>query len=346
MSNDLPYVQPYAHIFFCEDIIKRPDGREIVVGQFRSHLLHITNPAPITISQLVVGIQLVIAKTDRLESILLSVKWRDRLLKEIQLTDEIAQFNAQLKFDPEIQRHAIFMDVKFHDIELDQDGDLLVEVLLNDEPLNHNALRFKFTTSKAADNNSPKVSVENQQSLPQSRPQPAIPSLVFVPEQAADSAALFAIATAYADAGLLISAHGETHDQVVFSFPAVVCSSFAIELFLKFFVLSSRTDEEVKAKKYPTGHSLTTLWDAVSPAHQRIIAGMYGHGGSGPYFTGIDLRLERFREALLQIGDSPFKKWRYAYEIDEMSMMSHRAIAQVLDALGFAAQYVRREPMP
>jgi len=39
----------------------------------------------------------------------------------------------------------------------------------------------------------------------------------------------------------------------------------------------------------------------------------------------------------------PFVKWRYVYELPEITLMSHGAIAEVLDALGHAAEYIMKQ---
>lgn len=168
---------------------------------------------------------------------------------------------------------------------------------------------------------------------------PAIPSLVLIPgDSTLDYAALYAIATAYAHSGLLISNHGEETDQPVFSFPAVVCSSFAIELFLKFFLVLKRAEEPPRKHKY--GHRLDGLWNEILPTHQELIAGMFNNKTGVPSLNALEMRIKLFADAIAEIGDAPFVKWRYAHELVEVTYMSHAAINEVLDALGYAANYV------
>lgn len=88
---------------------------------------------------------------------------------------------------------------------------------------------------------------------------PAIPTLVLIPGDAFDAPALYAIATAYAHAGLLVSAAGEQDDPMEMAFPAAVCSSFAIELFLKLFVLLA-IPLPAGSKPPKFGHHLGDLW--------------------------------------------------------------------------------------
>ena len=35
-------------------------------------------------------------------------------------------------------------------------------------------------------------------------------------------------------------------------------------------------------------------------------------------------------------------EWRYAYEIEQPMLMSHGAVAEVLDAIGYAAEHVMK----
>ena len=49
-----------------------------------------------------------------------------------------------------------------------------------------------------------------------------------------------------------------------------------------------------------------------------------------------------FLQALTGIGGAPFVEWRYAYEIEQPMLMSHGAVAEVLDAIGYAAEHVMK----
>lgn len=175
-------------------------------------------------------------------------------------------------------------------------------------------------------------------------PTPAIPTLVLVPDAThIDYGTLYAIATAYAHSGLLISNHGEKSDQFEFTFPAIVCSSFAIELFMKFFLMLDRYDAKSADQKYDSGHKLDTLWNKIKPDYQALIAGMFRNNTGVPLLNASDRRKELFMEALTDIGNTPFIRWRYAYEISETTLMSHGAVTEVLDALGYAAEYVMKQ---
>jgi len=173
---------------------------------------------------------------------------------------------------------------------------------------------------------------------------PAIPNLFIVPGQThIDYEALYAIATAYAHSGLLLSDHGKQTGHVEFTFPAIVCTSLAIELFMKFFLMLDKADQEDPVRKHDTGHSLTKLWDKIKPEYKSVIAGMFGHSGGTPFLNATERRIELFAERLKGIGDEPFIHWRYIYESDATSVMSHAAVAEVLNALRNAAEYIMRQ---
>ena len=88
---------------------------------------------------------------------------------------------------------------------------------------------------------------------------PAIPELVLIADESKDYKALYVIATAYAHSGLLISSQGKETVRPEFSFPAIVCSSFAIELFLKFFLMLESTEGDKPSSKREFGQLLTVV---------------------------------------------------------------------------------------
>lgn len=176
---------------------------------------------------------------------------------------------------------------------------------------------------------------------------PAIPALVLIPgDPHTDYRTLYAIATAYAQSAQLISSHGKQTNHLEFTFPAVVCSGFAIELFMKFFLMLDRSDKEDALRQHDHGHRLTELWNKIDPKYQRLIAGMFGNRTGTPFLSASNRRIRLFLEALTSIGDrqdSPFVRWRYVYELPKIDVMSHDAIVKVLDALEHAAEYIIRE---
>jgi hypothetical protein len=168
---------------------------------------------------------------------------------------------------------------------------------------------------------------------------PAIPTLFVVPGDEFDALALFAIATAYARAGILVSAAGHKDARVEMAFPAAICSSFAIELFLKLLVLLE--DPPHPGTKPPKlGHDLGDLWEKVRPDHKRLVAGKFRNSVGSAVPSLDDVRVKLFEEALAYVGQSPFVKWRYVHELGDLQLLSHEAITLVLDALGHAAQEV------
>lgn len=173
---------------------------------------------------------------------------------------------------------------------------------------------------------------------------PAIPLLVLIPgEGGLDLDAIFAIAQAYASAGLLISDYGHHREAPVFAFPAVVCAGFAIELYFKFFLMLGYVESGEVTVAQTREHKLPKLWEKLQPRHRILIAGMHRNKSGKPLDTTIELRMELFFKALNEIGDSPFVRWRYAHELTDIGHMSHAVIQEVLDALENAAVYMVRE---
>ncbi|WP_157201077.1 hypothetical protein [Massilia sp. Root351] len=172
---------------------------------------------------------------------------------------------------------------------------------------------------------------------------PAIPLLVVIPGSTHDFSSIYAIATAYAHSGGLLNNHAAQTERLEFAFPAMVCSSFAIELFLKFFLTLANADNPTAPQDDRRGHYLQKLWDRINPDHQNLIVGMFRNPSNVPIAVGLALRKAQFLDALTHIGGAPFVEWRYAYEIEVPTMMSHGAITEVQDALGYAAQYAMTE---
>lgn len=169
---------------------------------------------------------------------------------------------------------------------------------------------------------------------------PPIPALFVVPGDAHDFASLYAIATAYAHSGLLLNKHADRVNRIEFTFPAMVCSSFAVELFFKFFITLDNADNPALPQNKRTGHPLRDLWDKISPQNQDLVAGMFRNPSRTPLTTGLATRRAVFIDALTGIGPAPFVDWRYAYEPGDPELMSQGAVSEVLDAVGYAAEYV------
>jgi hypothetical protein len=172
---------------------------------------------------------------------------------------------------------------------------------------------------------------------------PPIPALLVIPGDENDFAAVYAIATAYAHSGQMLNAHAERRDEIVFTFPAMVCSSFAVELFLKFFLTLDNAENPTLPQDDRKGHYLIKLWERIKPIHQNLIVGMFRNPSHSPISAGLGTRKTLLLEAMQFIGAQPFVEWRYAYEIQQPKMMSQGAVTEVLDAVGYAAEHVMNE---
>jgi hypothetical protein len=174
---------------------------------------------------------------------------------------------------------------------------------------------------------------------------PAVPSLVVIPGSTKDDyQAIFAIAMAYAQSGLVLSDKAHRSHQTEFVFPAVVCSSFSIELFLKAFITYENTEKPQNSREKPSGHTLSALWKKISLARRNLIVGMFRNPSEYPHESVIETRSTLFAQALDEVGAQPFVKWRYAYEIDGPELMSHAALVELTNALSGAAAYLFRPP--
>jgi hypothetical protein len=172
----------------------------------------------------------------------------------------------------------------------------------------------------------------------------AVPSLVLIPGNSKDDYhAIFAIALAYAKSGLLISEKAKSSDEPEYAFPAVVCSSFSIELFLKAFIALENAEAEAESRQAITGHPLVQLWNKISLARQSLIAGMFRNPIGDPLTNASDVRIRFFVEALTNVGLQPFVKWRYVHEFRDITHMSHAALVEITDALSHAATYLLKE---
>ena len=142
---------------------------------------------------------------------------------------------------------------------------------------------------------------------------------------------------------MVVSSYGDSVDRPEFALPAIVCSSFAIELFLKFFISVEFAESEQSNVKPIKEHKITELWNMISDERQVLIVSMFRNKSGNPVVNGIERRKELFIEALDSLGQSPFIQWRYAHELKTSAFMSHASIVEVLDALGYSANYLIKE---
>jgi hypothetical protein len=152
--------------------------------------------------------------------------------------------------------------------------------------------------------------------------------------------ALFNIAHAYVrTARLAWDAIGRMRDAD-FAGPGILCQSFSIELLLKFFIASdhptARTFQDLTAMGVNLrGHSFVELWDRISDLLKEEIAVCY----SAMHATSVSPC--EFRQLLEALGD-PFVSWRYVYESTDTRSLSSDSLNKVVDALGKAAEAIRK----
>lgn len=143
--------------------------------------------------------------------------------------------------------------------------------------------------------------------------EPAIPTLLLVPsDDPHDPEALYAIATAYAHAGHIVSAHGNESDQIAFTFPAIVCSSFALELFLKFFQMVDLIERGETTKKIKFDHTIPGLWGKLTPTTRQSLPGCFATPqvsltprGKTFVFDCLRRRWSNWAHSLSSNGDMP-----------------------------------------
>lgn len=146
---------------------------------------------------------------------------------------------------------------------------------------------------------------------------------------------LYSMACAYAHSGNLIEEHTYKQKLIEYIFPSIVCNTFAIELFLKFYLVVdtpkaiSRKDIDIK------GHHYSNLWDKIQLHYQTDIVKHYNAINNTQYAEKI------FHQLLIDIGDTPFTKWRYVHEFEDfMTVLEIEKIKKILNALGESAQSI------
>lgn len=139
------YVTPrYAHILFCEDLRREASGQVTAIGWFRSHLLEVGVAPPIA-AQVALAVQIVTPKTEPVHSLTIRVTWRDEVIHEFSPSEEdVARLQATKDPDPSTTRHALSVDLKIPNLNIDAGGKLRAYVITDGEVLNHTALTFRF----------------------------------------------------------------------------------------------------------------------------------------------------------------------------------------------------------
>lgn len=173
-------------------------------------------------------------------------------------------------------------------------------------------------------------------------PRVPIPVLLFDPDKPFnDTNALYGTASAFSHSGQIINHIADDEEKYEFFFPAIVCSSFAIELFLKLFIVLDHLEKNQTLEKAVRGHKIKTeLWPKISDVHQDLIIGIFQNPQGNPRPNIPDILRRLFFEALDEIGDQPFADLRYPHEFTEIKLISHEALLNVSDALQKAANHV------
>jgi hypothetical protein len=149
---------------------------------------------------------------------------------------------------------------------------------------------------------------------------------------------LFSMACAYAHSGNLIEEHTYKQELIDYIFPSVVCNTFAIELFLKFYLIVDNskaiTGKDIKDIK-KIKHDYSLLWNKIQPHYQEEIIRYYNINNNTQYTE------RAFRQSLIDIGDKAFTKWRYMHEFEDfMTVLEIEKIKKILNALGESAQSI------
>lgn len=159
---------------------------------------------------------------------------------------------------------------------------------------------------------------------------------------------IFGIAVSYANSSRIILQESEYAEAPSYLFPAMTCAAFALELFAKFFVFHSVDKAELQ--KEIRGHRLNEFWSKIKPEFQEIIIGMHNNKTGQLFTNALDRRREIFEAALNELvlsGEKghaqPYVDWRYPYEITEMKLMALQPVLDVMEAFGYAAQYVKNQ---
>lgn len=159
---------------------------------------------------------------------------------------------------------------------------------------------------------------------------------------------MYTLACAYAHSGNLNKHKVDIENEHLYVFPSILFYALSIEIFLKFFLVVDYPEICCKddLKKYgiefrskkSNGHGYSALWDSIGAEYQARVIGHYRR------LSGEMIAEQRFREILqLELGDDPFVKFRYIYEVQSISFLSLKLISLVNDALGFSAEEVVNE---
>jgi hypothetical protein len=116
-----------------------------------------------------------------------------------------------------------------------------------------------------------------------------------------------------------------------FFIPAAVNTAFAVELLLKFFLVSAYPDltySELKARTlHPHGHKYLELWDKLHPKFRAAILAEYS------MISRAGSVLPDVRALLEELGDAPFVDWRYPFENSDYRELDYGTLEQLAEAM-------------
>lgn len=161
------------------------------------------------------------------------------------------------------------------------------------------------------------------------------PPLLLIPDSAEPIYInVFHIACSYNASAKLIKDQFDKTDNISFLFPSIVCQSFAIELFLKFFIfIDAHNNKTVSTLPKRMGHDFSKLWERIPSEYKTLISTHYSNAPKPATLIG------GFKESLNIIGNDSFEKWRYAHEIQSYDFMHLDLTALVSDVLYSAASF-------
>lgn len=161
------------------------------------------------------------------------------------------------------------------------------------------------------------------------------PTLLLIPDSTEPKYInLFKIACSYNLSANLIKKQFDGENNAAYLFPSIVCQSFAIELFLKFFIFFDAEKNNTVSKLLKNlGHDFSKLWNRISYEYQELISIHYRNAPKSNNITG------GFEEGLSTIGNDSFIKWRYMHEIENYEFMHLDHTSLISNVLFSAANF-------
>lgn len=151
-----------------------------------------------------------------------------------------------------------------------------------------------------------------------------------------------AIASAYARTAHIAALEGERVEATAMAFPAFICSSFALELFMKLLIVRSQIalgQEPAKVK----GHNVRSLWEKIAEADKAVVAGFFKYDAEEPRASAATTLRQIFEKAIAGLPNEPFVDWRYVHERKGVDVLNRGDLEEVMDAFGRAAAYLLRQ---